>query len=100
MAQDVVVGRPRDGDDRVSWLLDHGKYDKALAVCDSTRGLKASTHEKVSFGIPAPAPHASPSTQSIAQGHSASHITVRAAGFLQPCRRRSRAARVGCSLPC
>ena len=46
-AQDVVVGRPRDGDDRVAWLLEHGRYDKALAVCESTRGLKPATHEKV-----------------------------------------------------
>ena len=45
--QDVVVGRPRDGDDRVAWLLDHGRFDKALSVLDTDRGLKASTHEQV-----------------------------------------------------
>jgi hypothetical protein len=45
--QDVVVGRPRDGDDRVAWLLDHHRFDKALAVLESDRGLKASTHEQV-----------------------------------------------------
>jgi hypothetical protein len=41
------VGRPRDGDDRVAWLLQHGRFDKALAVCEATRGLKPATHEKV-----------------------------------------------------
>ncbi len=52
--QDVVVGRPRDGDDRVAWLLDHGRFDKALAVLDTDRGLKASTHEQASgHGTPA-----------------------------------------------
>ncbi|BDA42740.1 Vacuolar protein sorting-associated protein 41 homolog [Coccomyxa sp. Obi] len=46
-SKDVVVGRPRDGDDRVAWLLDHKRFDKALAVLDTNRGLKASTHEQV-----------------------------------------------------
>ena len=41
------MGRPRDGDDRVAWLLDHKRFDKALAVLDTDRGLKASTHEQV-----------------------------------------------------
>lgn len=41
------MGRPRDGDDRVAWLLDHKRFDKALAVLDTDRGLKASTHEEV-----------------------------------------------------
>ncbi len=49
VAQDVVVGRPRDGDDRVAWLLDHKRFDKALAVLDTNRGLKASTHEQARF---------------------------------------------------
>lgn len=41
------MGRPRDGDDRVAWLLDHRRFDKALAVVETDRGLKASTHEQV-----------------------------------------------------
>ena len=41
------MGRPRDGDDRVAWLLDHGRFDKALSVLETDRGLKASTHEQV-----------------------------------------------------
>ncbi len=41
------MGRPRDGDDRVAWLLDHKHFDKALAVLETDRGLKASTHEQV-----------------------------------------------------
>lgn len=49
MVQDVVVGRPRDGDDRVAWLLDHRRFDKALAVLETDRGLKPSTHEQVPF---------------------------------------------------
>ena len=47
MMQDVVVGKPRDGDDRVAWLLDHRRFDKALSVLETDRGLKKSTHAQV-----------------------------------------------------
>ena len=47
MMQDVVVGKPRDGDDRVAWLLDHQRFDKALSVLETDRGLKKSTHAQV-----------------------------------------------------
>ena len=46
--QDVVVGKPRDGDDRVAWLLDHQRFNKALSVLETDRGLKKSTHAQVS----------------------------------------------------
>lgn len=49
MLQDVVVGKPRDGDDRVAWLLDHQRFDKALSVLETDRGLKKSTHAQVSW---------------------------------------------------
>ncbi len=45
-AQDVVVGRPRDGDDRVAWLLDHGHFTAALGVLEADRGLRPATHQQ------------------------------------------------------
>ena len=45
-AQDVVVGRPRDGDDRVAWLLDHGHFMAALDVLEADRGLRPATHQQ------------------------------------------------------
>jgi len=45
--QDVVVGKPRDGDDRVAWLLDHQRFDAALSVLETDKGLKKSTHAQV-----------------------------------------------------
>jgi len=51
--QDVVVGKPRDGDDRVAWLLDHQRFDAALSVLETDTGLKKSTHTQVmAFFIP------------------------------------------------
>jgi hypothetical protein len=47
LLQDVVVGKPRDGDDRVAWLLDHQRFDKALSVLETDKGLKKSTHAQV-----------------------------------------------------
>ena len=41
------MGKPRDGDDRVAWLLDHQRFDKALSVLETDRGLKKSTHAQV-----------------------------------------------------
>ena len=41
------MGKPRDGDDRVAWLLDHQRFDKALSVLETDRGLKKTTHTQV-----------------------------------------------------
>ena len=51
LMQDVVVGKPRDGDDRVVWLLDHQRFDKALSVLETDKGLKKSTHAQVPIPI-------------------------------------------------
>ena len=43
------MGKPRDGDDRVAWLLEHQRFDKALSVLETDRGLKKSTHTQVAI---------------------------------------------------
>lgn len=35
--KDLVVARPRDLDDHITWLLDLGKYEEALLAVDETR---------------------------------------------------------------
>lgn len=40
------MGRPRDGDDRVAWLLDHGHFTAALDVLEADRGLRRETHQQ------------------------------------------------------
>ena len=45
--QDIVVGRPRDGDDRVNWLIEHARFEEALKVLDTDGSLKSSSHQKV-----------------------------------------------------
>ena len=45
--QDVVVGRPRDGDDRVAWLLDHKRFTHALRVVESDPTLRPATLNEV-----------------------------------------------------
>ncbi len=40
------MGRPRDGDDRVAWLLDHGHFTAALGVLEADRGLRPTTHQQ------------------------------------------------------
>ena len=42
-----MVGRPRDGDDRVSWLIEHARFEQALHILDTDRSLKYSSHQKV-----------------------------------------------------
>ncbi|XP_019709852.1 vacuolar protein sorting-associated protein 41 homolog isoform X4 [Elaeis guineensis] len=36
--KDVVVARPRDAEDHVSWLLQHGWHEKALAAVEAGQG--------------------------------------------------------------
>ncbi|GMH45969.1 hypothetical protein BSKO_13933 [Bryopsis sp. KO-2023] len=45
--KDVVVGRPRDENDRVKWLLQHEKYEKALEVARVLRKLDKETWDNV-----------------------------------------------------
>ncbi|KAL3690864.1 hypothetical protein R1sor_004515 [Riccia sorocarpa] len=33
--KDVVIARPRDAEDHISWLLNHGKHEKALAAVEA-----------------------------------------------------------------
>jgi hypothetical protein len=41
-AQDIVIGRFRDAEDRISWSLAHGRYQAALALAERERGLPAA----------------------------------------------------------
>ena len=50
-----MVGRPRDGDDRVNWLIEHARFEQALHILDTDRSLKSSSHQKVSPAISGPA---------------------------------------------
>lgn len=43
------MGRPRDGDDRVTWLLEHQKFAQALAIVESDPSLRPATREQASF---------------------------------------------------
>ncbi|KAG4988936.1 hypothetical protein JHK85_031919 [Glycine max] len=36
--KDVVIAKPRDTEDHISWLLQHGWHEKALAVVESGQG--------------------------------------------------------------
>ena len=61
-----MVGRPRDGDDRVSWLIEHARFEQALHILDTDRSLKSSSHQKVSPISSAPlAPHKAHSTATV-----------------------------------
>ncbi|XP_064456736.1 vacuolar protein sorting-associated protein 41 homolog isoform X2 [Ornithodoros turicata] len=41
--RDVIVAKPRDEDDHVAWLLEHNKYEEALAAAASSRALMRHT---------------------------------------------------------
>ena len=43
MVQDIIVGRPRDGDDRVAWLLEHQRFQRALDIIEKEPSLRAAT---------------------------------------------------------
>eukprot|EP00250_Pteridium_aquilinum_P016332 c23054_g2_i1 orf=454-3357(-) len=38
--KDVVIARPRDADDHVNWLLEHGWHEKALAAVEAGKARK------------------------------------------------------------
>lgn len=38
--KDIVIAKPRDTEDHINWLLEHGRYDKALAEVEATQGRK------------------------------------------------------------
>lgn len=43
--KDVVIGRPRDADDHVNWLLEHGWHEKALAAVQAGKARKELLEE-------------------------------------------------------
>ena len=42
LGQDIVVGRFRDAEDRVEWLLEARRFEDALALAERARGLPAA----------------------------------------------------------
>ncbi|XP_028776127.1 vacuolar protein sorting-associated protein 41 homolog [Neltuma alba] len=38
--KDVVIAKPRDAEDHITWLLQHGWHEKALAVVESGQGRR------------------------------------------------------------
>ncbi len=46
--QEIIVGRPRDGSDRVTWLLEHSRYEQALDIIESDVTLTQATREQAS----------------------------------------------------
>ena len=46
--QEIIVGRPRDGSDRVTWLLDHSRFEQALNIIESDVTLSQDTREQAS----------------------------------------------------
>ena len=47
--QDLVIGRPRDSEDRIDWQIEHARFEEALDLAEKDISLKVSTHQKVSF---------------------------------------------------
>lgn len=45
--KEIIVGRPRDGSDRVTWLLEHSRYEQALDIIESDVTLTQATREQV-----------------------------------------------------
>ena len=45
--QDLVVGRPRDSEDRIDWQIEHAHFEDALELAEKDISLKASTRQKV-----------------------------------------------------
>ena len=37
------MGRPRDGDDRIAWLLEHHRFQRALDIIEQEPTLRAAT---------------------------------------------------------
>ena len=47
--QEIVVSRPRDGCDRVTWLLEHSRFEQALEIIETDTTLTQSMREQASF---------------------------------------------------
>eukprot|EP00192_Tetraselmis_astigmatica_P002353 CAMPEP_0117695968 /NCGR_PEP_ID=MMETSP0804-20121206/28429_1 /TAXON_ID=1074897 /ORGANISM="Tetraselmis astigmatica, Strain CCMP880" /LENGTH=974 /DNA_ID=CAMNT_0005510089 /DNA_START=546 /DNA_END=3468 /DNA_ORIENTATION=+ len=45
--KDIVLGRPRDGEDRVTWMLKKKRFDEALELVEKGEAAKATTRENV-----------------------------------------------------
>lgn len=56
--QEIIVGRPRDGSDRVTWLLDHSRFEQALNIIESDVTLSQATREQARPLITLTPPHA------------------------------------------
>lgn len=41
------MGRPRDGDDRVAWLLQRRRFREALAIAATDRSLRKHNRQQV-----------------------------------------------------
>lgn len=48
--KDIVVASPFDIDERINWLVEHGRYEKAMAVLEEVGG-KTSKHSLVVVGV-------------------------------------------------
>lgn len=48
--KDIVIARPYDIDDRVNWLTENGKFEKAISVLEEVGG-KTSKHSVVTVGV-------------------------------------------------
>lgn len=84
--QGITVGRPRDGNDRVAWLADRGRYAEALTVAEEDRtGGRVGRREGS-----APVPERSPGSMQRCTGATRGHDPVLPARLVaQPARRRS-----------
>lgn len=43
--QDIVIGRYRDVEDRISWFLEHRRFESALKLAERERGLPPTIYE-------------------------------------------------------
>ncbi|KAG5515636.1 hypothetical protein RHGRI_036620 [Rhododendron griersonianum] len=47
--KDVVIAKPRDAEDHISWLLQHGWHEKALAAVEAGQGRSELLDEPLEF---------------------------------------------------
>lgn len=40
------MGSPRDGDDRIDWLIQYKRFQQALQVLKADKSLRSSSHAK------------------------------------------------------
>lgn len=43
--QDIVIGRFRDPQDRVTWFLEHRRFEEALQLAESDASLPAALYD-------------------------------------------------------